>query len=60
MTNQVQDSQFESVLELLSYHGFDGMREAMETLFNEAMKIERAAHLGADRSDARQGHANGY
>lgn len=63
MTNQVQDSQFESVLELLSESGFDGMREAMETLFNEAMKIERAAHLGAnlhERSDTRRGHANGY
>ena len=63
MTDHVQDSQFENVLELLSDHGFDGMREAMETLFNEAMKIERSVHLGAglhERSDGRVGYANGY
>ena len=47
MTDHVQDSQFDNILELLSEHGFDGMKEAMETLFNEAMKIERSVHLGA-------------
>jgi transposase-like protein len=63
MTDHVQDSQFDNILELLSEHGFDGMKEAMETLFNEAMKIERSVHLGAglhERSDARAGYANGY
>ena len=51
------------VLELLTEHGFDGMAQAMQTLFNEAMKIERSAALGAqpyERSDERHGYANGY
>lgn len=63
MTNQVQNNEFENVLELLSEHGFDGMKNAMETLLNEAMKIERSEHLGAglhERSDNRIGYANGF
>ena len=53
----------EQVLELLTDQGFDGMAQAMQTLFNEAMKIERSAVLGAqpyERSDERLGYANGY
>ena len=53
----------EQVLELLTDHGFDGMAQAMQTLFNEAMKLERSVALGAhlyERSDERLGYANGY
>jgi len=35
------------VLEVLTEHGLDAMAQAMETLFNEAMKLERATFLGA-------------
>ena len=40
----------EQVLELLTDHGFDGMAQAMQTLFNEAMKLERSVALGANRT----------
>jgi len=63
MTYQVQDNQFNDVCELLNQHGFEGMKEAMTLLINEAMRIERQVHLGAapfERSEERQGYANGY
>jgi len=53
----------ERVLEVLSEQGFEGMAEAMQTLLNEAMKLERAAFLGAapgERTPERIGHANGF
>ena len=53
----------EEVLELLTEQGFDGMAQAIRTLFNEAMKVERSVVLGAhpyERSDERHGYANGY
>lgn len=53
----------EHVLEVLSEHGLEGMAEAMQTLLNEAMKLERSAFLGArpgERSRERIGHANGF
>src|SRR3954451_24434635 len=51
------------VVQLLAEHGFDGMAEAMERLFNECMKIERQQALGVgpyQRGEARQGQANGF
>jgi transposase-like protein len=51
------------VLEVLTEHGLGAMAEAMETLMNEAMRLERAAFLGAapgERSSERIGHANGF
>ena len=53
----------EQVLEVLSEHGLGGMAQAMETLLNEAMRLERSAFLGAspgERSSERVGHANGF
>ena len=53
----------ERVLEVLSEQGFEGMAEAVQTLLNEAMKLERAAFLGAapgERTSERTGHANGF
>lgn len=51
------------VLEHLTSTGFPGMAHAFEILFNEAMKLERSEFLKADpheRSEERQGHANGF
>jgi transposase-like protein len=51
------------VLEVLTEHGLGAMAQAMETLMNEAMRLERAAFLGAapgERSSERIGHANGF
>jgi transposase-like protein len=50
-------------LELLVDHGFDGLAQAMQTLFNEAMKLERSQVLGArpyERTSDRRGYGNGY
>jgi len=63
MTYQLQDNQFSDVCELLNEQGFEGMKEAMTLLINEAMRLERQMHLGAapfERSESRQGYANGY
>jgi len=53
----------ERAIEVLSEHGLEGMAEAIQTLLNEAMKLERTAFLGAgpgERSEERLGHANGF
>ncbi len=52
-----------SVLRTLIDNGLDGMAQALETLMNEAMKLERAEFLGAaphQRTDSRRGYANGF
>lgn len=52
-----------SALELLTAHGFEGMAGCLQALFNEAMCIERSAHLGAgpyERTGERVGYANGF
>ena len=38
---------FQELLELLAERGFEGMAQAMQTLLNEAMKLERSQALGA-------------
>jgi putative transposase len=63
MAHHDQSNACDEVVHLLAEHGFDGMAQAIETLFNEAMKLERAAVLGAgpyERSESRRGHANGF
>jgi putative transposase len=52
---------------LLIENALEDLREPMTLLLNEAMKLERARHLGAapwerseQRSEQRTGHANGY
>lgn len=63
MTYRVEDTALERVFELLAEEGFDGMSQALEVLLNEIMKVERSRHLQAapyERSDQRQGHANGF
>jgi transposase-like protein len=54
---------FQELLELLIEHGFEGMAQAMQTLLNEAMKLERSQVLEArpyERTPERRGYANGY
>ena len=63
MACQSKDSTINEVFELISSQGFDGLKEAVTMLINEAMQIERSKHLQADpyeRSKARQGYANGF
>jgi len=50
-------------LEQLINQGLEGLPDLIRTLVNEAMQIERENFLGAkpyERSQERQGHANGY
>ena len=58
-----QTSQWKALLELLAREGFDGMKEVLTTLLNQAMKLERTAYLGADpyqRTSGRRSRANGF
>ena len=53
----------QSILQIVSEKGFDGLREIMQMLFNEAMKTERENYLHASpyqRTDLRTDHANGF
>jgi transposase-like protein len=53
----------ERVLEVLAEHGLGAMAAAMQTLMNEAMKLERSEFLRArpgERTSERIGHANGF
>ncbi len=53
----------QSILQIVSEKGFDGLREIMQMLFNEAMKMERENCLHASpyqRTDLRTDHANGF
>ena len=57
------EGSWQEILELLAEHGFDGMAQAIEMLFNEAMKLERSAVLEAqpyERTPRRRGYANGF
>jgi len=45
--NGVDGSNLNSVHELINTYGMEAMPQAMEILFNEAMRLEREQHLGA-------------
>lgn len=63
MTHQTESNPFDQMIQVLDEHGFEGLAHALEILFNEAMKLERSAILGAqpyERTDERRGHANGF
>jgi hypothetical protein len=63
MTHQTESKPFEKMIQVLDEYGFEGLAHALEILFNEAMKIERSAVLGAqpyERTNERRGHANGF
>ena len=46
-----QSTPLESVVELIAEHGFDDIAKALELLFNEVMKLERAQFLQARNLD---------
>lgn len=51
------------IYQVLVDHGLGGLNGAVQTLMNEAMKLERAEHLQAspyERSSSRRGHSNGF
>jgi len=60
-TDVSSSSDFQDVLQLLVEYGFEGRAQAMQTLLNEAMKLERSQVLGAQlyqRTPQRRGYAN--
>ena len=63
MTRQMESTELDAVVQLLADEGFDGMAQAIETLMNEAMKLQRSDALRAgpyERTTDRRGHANGF
>lgn len=53
----------QEIMELITHHGLDSMREVMTVILDEAMKAERMAFLNAkpyERSEERRGYANGF
>ncbi len=63
MTHEIQSSEVNAAVQLLAENGFEGMANAMQILFNEAMKIERSEYLGAapyQRTEERRSYANGF
>lgn len=63
MAYDTNNSKVGEIIEQLCDEGFDGITGAIITLLNEAMKLDRSRHLQAspyERSDERQGYANGY
>lgn len=63
MTRELDSSVYESVLEHLLEEGSSGFKSALETLLNEAMKLERSWHINAtpyERSEERAGYSNGF
>ena len=63
MACETNDIKVGGIIEQLCDEGFEGITGAVITLLNEAMKLDRTRHLQAmpyERSDERQGYANGY
>lgn len=63
MTMQVKNTKITEAVELITARGFEGMLEAMQILFNEAMLIERSRYLQVspyERSEKREDYANGF
>ena len=63
MTHQIQSTDLNNAVQLLADNGFEGMADAIQILFNEAMKIERTQYIGAEpyqRTDQRRSYANGF
>lgn len=61
--NPQDSTTLEQLMELLIHDGPDAMAQALTTLLNHAMRIEREQTLDAaphQRTDNRRGYANGY
>lgn len=57
MARTTESTGVEAAMELIIQEGFEGLGEAVRTLINEAMRIERSRHLGAgpwERAEERQ------
>lgn len=60
---QVQNNKINPAIQEIINAGFEGMKEALVLMFNEAMFIERSQVLHAqpyERTEERQGYANGF
>jgi len=63
MTHPIQSTDLHDAVQLLADNGFEGMADAIQILFNEAMKIERTQYIGAEpyqRTEQRRSYANGF
>jgi len=63
MAHVADSTALETVLQVLTQEGFEGLAEAIRILINEAMKVERSAVLQAqpyERTGQRRGYANGF
>ena len=63
MTHHTHPELLNNVLQLITEHGTDAFTETIRILVNESMRIERSHVLQAqpyERTDLRQGHANGF
>lgn len=63
MTHQNDYSLSPTLVEEITRHGFDAVPEMLRVLLNSLMQAERAKYLQAgayERTEDRQGHANGY
>ena len=63
MAQKTKDITVDPTIELLAQQGFDGLPEAIATLLNQVMLIERSRHLKAEhyeRSLERSDYANGF
>ncbi len=63
MTHEFERNGLQALLEIIGPEGVGGMQSAMTALLNEAMRLEREAHLGArshERTEVRTGYANGF
>jgi transposase-like protein len=63
MTHEEQSTNLSQAVQLLAENGFEGMANAIEILFNEAMRLQRQEYIGAapyERSHERRTYANGF
>lgn len=63
MPHHPESDLLNTVLQLISEQGTDGLAEGIRLLVNEAMRVERSQVLQAQpyqRTQARTGHANGF
>jgi transposase-like protein len=63
MTHHADSELLNTILQLITDEGTDGLAEGLRLLVNQAMLVERSQTLQArpyQRTDARQGYANGY
>ena len=63
MTHDSDSELLNHILQLLNESGSQGLLECFRLLLNEAMRQERCEVPGAqpyERTEQRQGHANGY